>query len=110
MTLRLEDFKLVPGDLVSFYATAKDGHSEARTEITFIQADPFEREFSQSQQGGGGGGGGGGGREQGNQTDISKREKELIAATWKQVKQEQKAREGQGCAAKESYGCGQVPV
>jgi len=81
-TLRLEDFKLVPGDLVSVYATAKDGHAEARTEISFIQADPFEREFSQSQQSGGGGGGGGGG--QNNQTDISKREKELIAATWKQ--------------------------
>ena len=81
-TLRLEDFKLVPGDLVSVYATAKDGHAEARTEISFIQADPFEREFSQSQQSGGGGGGGGGG--QNNQTEISKREKELIAATWKQ--------------------------
>jgi hypothetical protein len=80
-TLRLEDFKLVPGDLVSLYATAKDGHAEARTDIAFIQADPFEREFSQSQQMGGGGGGGGKG--QGDQSDISKREKELIAATWK---------------------------
>jgi len=81
-TIRLEDFKLVPGDLVSLYATAKDGHTEARTDISFVQVDPFEREFSQSQQGGGGGGGGGGG--QNNQTDMSKREKELIAATWKQ--------------------------
>ncbi len=80
-TLSLEDFKLVPGDLVSLYATAKDGHAEARTDIAFIQADPFEREFSQSQQMGGGGGGAGQG--QGSQTDISKREKELIAATWK---------------------------
>ena len=79
-TLSLEDFKLVPGDLVSLYATAKDGHAEARTDIAFIQADPFEREFSQSQQMGGGGGGGQG---QGSQTDISKREKELISATWK---------------------------
>jgi hypothetical protein len=81
-TLRLEDFKLVPGDLVSLYATAKDGHSEARTDINFIQADPFEREFSQSQQSAAGEGGGGGG--QNNQTDISRREKELIGATWKQ--------------------------
>ena len=81
-TLPLEDFKLVPGDLVSVYATARDGHSEARTDISFIQVDPFEREFSQSQQSGGGGGGGGGGSN--NQTEISKREKELIAATWKQ--------------------------
>ena len=48
----------------------------------FIQADPFEREFSQSQQMGGGGGGGGG--MGGDQNDISQREKEIIAATWKQ--------------------------
>jgi hypothetical protein len=82
-TLSLEDFKLVPGDVVSLYATAKDAHAESRTDISFIQADPFEREFSQSQQSGGGGGGGGG-QGQGNQTDISRREKELIAATWKQ--------------------------
>ncbi|MGB7436220.1 MAG: hypothetical protein WBW49_12460, partial [Candidatus Acidiferrum sp.] len=79
-TLPLEDFKLIPGDLVSLYATAKDGHSEARTQISFIQVEPFEREFSQSQQAGGGGGGTGAN----NQTEISKREKELIAATWKQ--------------------------
>jgi hypothetical protein len=80
--LPLEDFKLVPGDLVSFYATARDGHLEARTDIKFVQVDPFEREFSQSQQSGGGGAGSGGGNN--NQTEISKREKELIASTWKQ--------------------------
>ena len=79
--LPLEDFKLVPGDVVSVYASARDGNAEARTDISFIQVEPFEREFSQSQQSGGGGGGGGGGN---NQTEISKREKELIAATWKQ--------------------------
>jgi hypothetical protein len=82
-TLRLEEYKLVPGDLVSLYATARDGHAESRTNITFVQVDPFEREFSQSQQNGGGSGGGGG--DQNNQTDMSKREKELIAATWKQL-------------------------
>src|SRR5206468_6940540 len=81
-TLALEEFKLVPGDVVSVYASARDVHAEARTDISFIQVDPFEREFSQSQQSGGGGGGGGGGNN--NQTEISKREKELIAATWKQ--------------------------
>jgi len=81
--LSLEDFKLAPGDVVSLYATAKDAHAESRTDISFIQADPFEREYSQSQQSGGGGGGGGG-QGQSNQTDISRREKELIAATWKQ--------------------------
>jgi hypothetical protein len=80
-TLPLEDFKLMPGDLVSLYATAKDGHLEARTDISFIQVEPFEREFSQSQQSGGEGDSGGGNNKQ---TEISKREKELIAATWKQ--------------------------
>ena len=80
-TLALEDFKVSPGDVVSVYASARDGHAEAHTDISFIQVDPFEREFSQSQQSGGAGGGGAGGN---NQTEISKREKELIAATWKQ--------------------------
>jgi hypothetical protein len=78
--LSLEDFKAVPGDVVSIYAVAKDAHSESRTDISFIQADPFEREFSQSQAAGGGGGGGGG---MSDQNDISQREKEIIAETWK---------------------------
>jgi hypothetical protein len=82
--LALEDFKLVPGDLISVYATAKDAHAESQTDMIFVQVDPFEREFSQSQQSGGGGGGGGGG--QGVQPDeISRREKEIIAATFKQL-------------------------
>jgi hypothetical protein len=84
-TLSLEDFKLQPGDVVSLYASAKDNHTESKTDISFIQVDPFEREFSQSQQSGGGGSGGGGGGQQNNQGDIARREKELIAATWKQV-------------------------
>ena len=49
-TLSLEDFKLQPGDVVSLYATAKDNHAESKTDISFIQVDPFEREFSQSQR------------------------------------------------------------
>jgi hypothetical protein len=78
--LSLENFKLVPGDIVSYYATAKDAHADAHTDIYFVQVDPFEREFSQSQQSGGGGGAGG----MGNQSNISDREKEIIAETWKQ--------------------------
>ena len=79
-TLPLEQFQLTPGDLVSLYATARDGHSEARTDISFVQVEPFEREFSQSQQIAGNGGGSAGN----NQMEISRRQKELIAATWKQ--------------------------
>ena len=80
-TLSLEDFKLVPGDLISVYATARDANAEAHTDIVFIQAEPFEREFSQSQESGGGGGGGGG---QADPAQISQREKEIISATFKQ--------------------------
>jgi hypothetical protein len=79
--LSLENFKLVPGDVVSLYAIAKDARAESRTDISFVQADPFEREFSQAQAAGGGGGGGGGGQQ--DQNDISQREKEIIAETWK---------------------------
>ena len=81
-TLALENFKLVPGDLISVYATAKDANAEAHTDMVFIQAEPFEREFSQSQQSGGGGGGGGQGGDPSEQ--ISQREKEIIATTFKQ--------------------------
>lgn len=80
-TLSLENFKVVPGDVVSLYATAKDARTESRTDMYFIQAEPFEREYSQSQQMGGGGGGG-----QGNAgAEISQREKEIIGSTWKQL-------------------------
>ncbi|MBL8234647.1 MAG: hypothetical protein JNL98_39475, partial [Bryobacterales bacterium] len=80
--LSLEDYKLVPGDVVSAYATARDAQVEARTDMIFIQADPYEREFSQSQQMGGGGGGGEGPQE----NEISARQKEVIAATWNQLR------------------------
>ena len=78
--LSLEDFKLIPGDLISVYATAKDANAEAHTDMLFIQAEPFEREFSQSQQSGGGGGGG----QADPSAQISQREKEIISATFKQ--------------------------
>jgi hypothetical protein len=80
-TFYLEDFKLAPGDLISFYATAKDGSHDSKSDIIFAQAEPFDFKFRQSQQAGGGGGGAG---DQG--SDISQRQKEIIAATWNQLK------------------------
>ncbi|HXM45378.1 MAG TPA: hypothetical protein VN924_29345 [Bryobacteraceae bacterium] len=80
-TIALEDFRLSPGDLVSLYATSRDAHSIARTDMLFVQAEPFERRYSQSQEGGMGGAAG-------DQDDnkISERQKEIIAATWNQIK------------------------
>ena len=40
----------LPGDLVSIYADAKDARNTTKTDIYFIQAEPFERNYSQSQQ------------------------------------------------------------
>lgn len=79
--LSLETLKLMPGDVIGFYAAAKDARSESHSDISFIQIDPYEREFSQSQQMGGGNGGGAAD----DQAQIAEREKEIIAATWKQA-------------------------
>lgn len=79
-TLYLEDYKLVPGDIVSFYATARNAIATNRTDIFFVQAEPFERNFTQSQQMGGGGGEG----EQ--MPQVSEHQKEIAAATWNQIK------------------------
>jgi hypothetical protein len=81
-TIPLEDFKVVPGDIVSMYATAKDARNTTNTDIFFVEVQPFERNYSQSQQGGGGGGGGG----QQEQDEISQRQKEIITATFNQLK------------------------
>ena len=91
-TLYLEDYKLAPGDIVSMYATARDARATARTDIFFLEAQPFEREYTQSQQAGGGGGGGG---EQGEDGKISQRQKEIIAATWNQIKDADKTAAGE---------------
>ncbi|MBL8219711.1 MAG: hypothetical protein JNL62_10800, partial [Bryobacterales bacterium] len=80
--IALEDFKLSPGDVVSMYAVARDAQTAAQTDMTFIETVPYEFEFTQSQQMGGGGGGG----EQEDQQRISQRQKEIIAATWNQIR------------------------
>ncbi|HTV54121.1 MAG TPA: hypothetical protein VMI06_04320 [Terriglobia bacterium] len=80
--LYLENFKVVPGDVVSVYATAKDAKAESRTGMFFVEVQPFERAYSQSQLAGSGGLGN-------QQSDLSQREKEIIAATWNQQGDEQ---------------------
>ena len=83
-TIALEDFKVEPGDIVSLYAAAKDARTTTNTDMFFIEAQPFERNYSQSQEAGGGGGGGGDQDDQ--QDQISQRQKEIITATWNQLK------------------------
>lgn len=79
---------LVPGDLISYYAVAKDRQNSARTDIFFIDVQPFDRRYSQSQQAGGGGGQQGGQR----QDEISQRQREIIVSTWNLIREEQENR------------------
>jgi hypothetical protein len=85
-TLYLEKFKLVPGDLVSFYATARDASKTSRSDIVFAQAEPFDYKFRQLQQMSSEGTMGG------EQNKISERQKEVIAATWNEIKDGPKQR------------------
>jgi len=78
-TFFLEDFKLVPGDLVSYYAVGRDARQTAQTDMFFMEVRPFEREYRQSQAMGGMGGESGEGDENSN---LVQRQKEIIAATW----------------------------
>ncbi|HMN46149.1 MAG TPA: hypothetical protein PKE27_16340 [Povalibacter sp.] len=71
------DELLSPGDLVSYYAVAKDRSQSVETDLFVVQVQPFERRFSEGQ--GGGGGGGGDANEQG---AISERQREILLATW----------------------------
>ncbi len=74
---------LNPGDLISYYAVAEDRQSSARTDIFFIDVQPFDRLYSQSQTGGGMGG------QQGAQQDeISQRQREIIISTWNLIREQ----------------------
>lgn len=73
-----EQHKLSPGDLVSYYAVARDRKQSVQTDLFMVQVQPFERTFRQGQSGGAGAGGGMG-DEQG---AISERQREILLATW----------------------------
>src|SRR5690606_36595410 len=79
---------LEPGDLISYYIVAEDRGRTAESDLYFIEVQPFERRFSQSSQAGGGGGGGGGGQED----EISRRQKEILVATWNLIRERDEER------------------
>jgi hypothetical protein len=82
-TFFLEEYKLKPGDFISYYAKARDANNEAASDIYFIEVKPFEMEYKQAQQQGGQGGG------QGDQEQnaLSRRQKDLIAATHRLIRE-----------------------
>jgi hypothetical protein len=71
------DERLVPGDLISYYAVAKDRKASAQTDLFMVQVQPFERRFQQAQ-----GGNSDGGSMSDEQGAISERQREILLATW----------------------------
>src|SRR4029078_12075964 len=95
-TFCLEEYNLKPGDFISYFAKARDASNESTSDIYFIEVKPFEMEYKQSQQAGGNGQSG-----DQDQNALSRRQKDLIAATHRLV------REGDKYTAqerKEGYG------
>jgi hypothetical protein len=83
-TFFLEDFHLKPGDFISYYARARDANNETTSDIYFIEIKPFEMLYRQAQQQGGQAGGQGGDQDQ---NALSRRQKDLIAATHKLIRE-----------------------
>jgi len=84
-TMFLEEWPLEPGDVISYYAIARDnrqsGASQVTSDIYFINVRPFGREYREAeQQGGGGGGGGGGGAAP--EDALSELQKQVVSATF----------------------------
>ena len=86
-TLYLEEFKLAPGDVVAYYAVARDARQTAQTDIFFMEVRPFEREYRQAQSAGGMGGEQG----EGDESNLVQRQKEIIAATWNLLREQARA-------------------
>lgn len=81
------DTTLQPGDLISYFAVADDRVNSSSTDMFFIDVQPFDRRYSQSQQTGGGG------QQGGQQEDeISSRQREIIVSTWNLIREQQKQR------------------
>ena len=89
-TLFMEEFGLEVGDLVSYFGVVRDNApspATALTDIYFLQVRPFQRDFREAPAGGGQGGGQGGG---GMDEDLSALQRQIIAASFNLVRDQDK--------------------
>ncbi|MEK9501344.1 hypothetical protein [Gaopeijia maritima] len=84
-TLYLEDYEVEPGDVISYYAVARDQQgpvAEVKSDIYFVTVRPFDVAFREGEeQGGGAPQGGGGGGEMGEER-LSELQRQVVAATF----------------------------
>ncbi|MFQ5738110.1 MAG: hypothetical protein ACE5JX_03800 [Acidobacteriota bacterium] len=78
-TFYLENFELQPGDFISYFAEAADALTVSRTDIYFLEVEPYDREYYQSQQSGAGAAG--------SNLILSKLQKEIISATFNVIRE-----------------------
>ena len=76
-TFFLEEFDLQPGDFVSYFARASDARSTTTSDIYFLEVRPFGKKYLQRQSGARRGG-----RGAGVDSLLSRRQKEILVATW----------------------------
>ena len=82
---------LAPGDMISYYAVARDHSQVTRSDLYFINVQPFDRRFSQASAAGGGGGGN-------EQQQIAQRQREILLSTWNLLRQKNATTAGAGAA------------
>jgi uncharacterized protein DUF4175 len=91
-TIYLEELGLKAGDFVSYYAKATDtdgvqGPKTATSDIYFVQIRPFKKDYKPAQSSAMGGGGGGAGQQVG---ELSRQQREIVAATFNVVRDKPK--------------------
>ncbi len=85
-TFFLEELNLEPGDVISYYVTARDNNTAtgpgiATSDIYFLEVRPFDRRFRQAQQAPTGQGAAD------RESAFAERQKEIIAATWRVLRE-----------------------
>lgn len=75
--LFLEDYALVPGDVITYYVEAADALQSEATDMYFIEVIPFEQNFTQLANAGGGQAG------MQRQSGLVISQQDIIAATWR---------------------------
>jgi len=94
-TIYLEELGLKPGDFVSYYAKASDtdtvqGPKTTTSDIYFVQIRPFKKDYKPAQSQAMGGGGGGGGQQA--VGELSRQQREIVAATFNIVRDKPKTK------------------
>ncbi|MEC9301435.1 MAG: DUF4175 family protein [Acidobacteriota bacterium] len=92
-TFFLEEYGLEPGDLISYYARARDSANGDKSnvgtsDLYFIQIRPFGKDFLPAESQAGMGGGGGGGAT--SPDALSQQQREIVSATFNIVRDRSK--------------------